>query len=321
MISIFVCSRINGNKNSKLLGLVESLIKNSNSVNNYELLVKFDDDDNEAFSAIKKIEKLPVNFSYLFGKRERGYIDIHKGYASLIKIANPKFKIYTCFADDFIVIQKNWDLEVLKLYKNINLKYFIIHQRPHPPQRDQPSDGLDNSLNKNLFFKKFKFRKSFNPNYLEDLYVIDEAPMWSAELIKLLNSFGTVSFTDAWTLVFQNYLFAKYKVNITYFTNKEIIYRNLLDEIDGKKSKRWSSDRKFNFNFIKSDKFIFDTQNEVDKVFSQINKSQQEFIRARLKYLYEVYFKNMIIEKFFIVTYFITKIFIKYSKRIYKSIK
>ena len=82
---------------------------------------------------------------------------MHKGYASLIKLANPKFKIYSCFVDDFEVIQKNWDLEVLKLYKNINLKYFIIHQRPHPPQRDQPSNGFDNSLNKNLFFKKFNF--------------------------------------------------------------------------------------------------------------------------------------------------------------------
>lgn len=61
MISICVCCRINGNKNS-------------NSVNNYELLVKFDDDENEAFSIIKKIEKLPVNFSYLFGKKEREVI-------------------------------------------------------------------------------------------------------------------------------------------------------------------------------------------------------------------------------------------------------
>lgn len=82
---------------------------------------------------------------------------MHKGYASLIKLANSKFKIYSCFVDDFEVIQKNWDLKVLKLYKNINLKYFIIHQRPHQPQRDQPSNGLDNSLNKNLFLKNLIF--------------------------------------------------------------------------------------------------------------------------------------------------------------------
>jgi len=241
--SIIVTSRVQGNKNHRLPILLDTLKENTREINDIEVLIKYDDDDEHAHDLYHRIygsawEKYPFKMKQIFGKRGRGYIDIHKGYNSLLKFVSNETKIIVAMADDFTV-EKDWDIKMDDCVKDAG-DYFIIHQRPHPPIT-RPN------------FSHEKFDVSYNPFYSEDLHIIDEAPAWSKALIDAVKDFP-LSFTDAWTLCVERVLWFKHDIRLTRFTDGLIINR-YTSEVDQPENDRWNTDRKTNFDYMKTQEF------------------------------------------------------------------
>jgi hypothetical protein len=253
MISVIVTSRVDGNINHNLNELVRSLAEHSRRPGDIELLVKFDNNDNLAREAEATLfnKKVPFWIKCAYGPRERGYIDIHHGYNQLLPMMNPTTKIVIAMADDFRA-EPGWDSALRNVSEGAT-DYFIIHQRPHPIPKDQ------------FLNKTGQARTAFNlENNMfegEDLYIINEAPAWSKQLLDACGDIcgGSgevfpVSFTDAWTLCLEYVLWHQYEINITKFIPEIFINRKTC-EVDQPSNERWSTDRKVNFDYIKSNPF------------------------------------------------------------------
>jgi hypothetical protein len=256
IISIFITSRVSGNKNHGLKELLKTLAKNT-SESQYEVLVKFDDNDPDADDVIDTLSQFDLTIKHLKGPQGRGYEDIHEGYTSLIPLANPNSSIFICMADDFVVVP-NWDVTLRKAFQKFSGEMCIVHQRPHPPS-NRNSVGV------------FPHNPTFSNVPFADLYIIDEAPAWSADLIRMIGSFGPISFTDLWTLVIEKELY-KNRIYITGFTESEIIYRKLHEEIDFVNTERWNGARKRNFDYAKSIDFEEQIKDNIKKIIEYYNE-------------------------------------------------
>ena len=266
-ISIFITSRVSGNANHGLTELIRSLEANSDNLGQIEVLVKFDDDDEGVTPLLEMLEKSNISTKYVFGARGRGYEDIHDGYSSLLKFASTESKIYICMADDFEVVT-HWDTTLLEAFRLAKTPYAIVHQRPHPPS-NRASLGLT------------KYNPLFDDVDFEHLYIIDEAPAWSSELIKTLGNFGPISFTDLWTKVIEKELFQK-GLNLTYFTKDEIVHRKLHPGIDTEASERWLGARKRNFDFSKTSDFSDKIEKNLTDITKAIKKRPVNYLIAAM---------------------------------------
>jgi hypothetical protein len=157
------------------------------------------------------------------------------------------------FADDFVVTQPNWDTTVLAETTHFEDDIYMIHQRPHP-----------------CFYRPHFNEQPFYPHYnldhMDALAIIDEGPFWSRKLLEICGGLGHVSFTDAWSLVIQWYLYADHGLNRTRFLDQPQVYRVLHDEVDTRESDRWDTDRRINFEFIASDFYRTMVQNQARNV-------------------------------------------------------
>lgn len=251
-ISILVTSRVEGNTNSEIFSLFESLSNQSFDHRNFEVLIKYDTDDSLADEVIRKIELMHYPFSIYTckGVRGRGYIDIHDGYNMLLNMVHPDSEIIGAMADDFRVV-RNWDKAILDSSQGLG-EFFIIHQRPHP--RKEWPNGIGNNYD-----GMKEFDMSNNMFDSSELHIIDEAPLWSKGLIKQLSRLDLgvfpVSFTDAWTVCLEYVLWNIYQIRLTAFLDKIYITRTT-GPMDQDDNERWHTDRKVNFEYINSQEFI-----------------------------------------------------------------
>lgn len=266
-ISIFVTSRVSGNANHGLAELIRSLERNSYNLEQIEILVKFDEDDEGVKPLLKMLKMSEIMTKHTFGPRGRGYEDIHIGYTSLLSFVSPNSKIYICMADDFEVV-KHWDTDLLEAFRLAKTPYAIVHQRPHPPT-DRAS------------FELTKYNPLFDSVDFEHLYIIDEAPAWSSDLIQATGGFGPISFTDLWTKVLEKELFLK-GLNLSYFTENEIVYRKLHPTVDTDLSERWLGARKRNFDFSKTPKFSTEIEKNVSAITKSLLKNPKYFLTAAI---------------------------------------
>lgn len=247
LISILISSRADGNVNHNLVGLLDSLRKNTTYPDAVEVLVKYDADDWDFPDVRTKIisQHYPFRIKFAVGLRERGYIDIHKGYNQLLDFVDPSAEIITAMADDFTVLE-GWDFQMRDVVKDAG-DYFIIHQRKHPFLERHP-DGFEvfRPNHEEVFFDMDFFDMFRSDN----LFVIDEAPAWSKAVISAAGYFP-ISFTDAWTLTLEQILWRLHKENITYFMPTPFIQRTLCEN-DEQDNIRWNTDRKKNFEYIRS---------------------------------------------------------------------
>lgn len=269
MISLLVCSRISGNKNFALFNLLESLKRMSSNYENFEVLVKFDSDDKRVGRVLPKLDTYPFKIKYIIEPRGRGYIDLHGFYNRLFSLVDERSVVIGAMADDFEVIYKGWDEVILEKAKTFEDQVFIIHGRPHPPTSREN-------------YKEQKFNLDFDIDSIEDLAIIDEAPFWSRKLLDICGGLGHVSFTDAWTLCLEYFLFHRYGINRTLFTEQPIAYRKLYEGIDQPISTRWWSDRAYNFAFIRSSFYKTLVEYQALNIFLNLNSdieiSKQQFV-------------------------------------------
>lgn len=257
MISLLVCSRISGNKNFLLPNLLESLKRMSSNYENFEVLIKFDSDDKGVSKVLPKLDTYPFKIKYIIEPRGRGYVDLHVFYNRLFSQVDERSIVIGAMADDFEIIQEGWDEVVLSKTNVFEDQIFIIHGRPHPP-----------SSRRN--YQEQKFYLDFDINNLKELYIIDEAPLWSRKLLDTCGGFGHLSFTDAWTLILEYFLFHRCSINHTIFLEQPIIHRRLNEKIDKQSAPRWWTDRANNFAFVRSGFYETLVEQQALNIYSHI---------------------------------------------------
>lgn len=240
MISLLVCSRISENKNWSLFKLLESLKQKSSNYENFEVLIKFDSDDKKVCRVLPKLDTYPFKVKHIIEPRGRGYLDLHVFYNRLFSLVDERSVVIAAMGDDFEIIQEGWDKIILSKTNIFPDQIFIIHGRPHPPTSREN-------------YQEQKFYLDFDINALEDLYIIDEAPLWSRRLIDICGGFGSTSTTDCWTLSLEYFLYHRCGINRTVFMEQPYAYRSTMDEVDQKIAPRWWTDRVTIFAFIRSD--------------------------------------------------------------------
>jgi len=257
MISLLVCSRFDGNENNNLANLISSLNKNTTNPDKIELLIKIDDNDSKADKLSEILKTANFKTDYIVGAQNLGYISIHEGYSSLLKITDRSCLFCGAVADDMVSILKGWDEEILKIPST----HVIIHGRPHPRKYYKPNDDISNFKPKDGFFNV-----NFEYKDMEELYVIDEAPFWSKSLLDCCNHDFLISFTDVWTLALEKMLWDRYKKVLTYFI-PQFFYRNVNQRIDSRENKyRWEIQRRNNFNYVSSKDFEKALQQQAENI-------------------------------------------------------
>ena len=268
MFSAILTSRIEGNGDSRLIGLLDSIEKNSHIHNSFEVLIKFDNDDTEAYKLVSKFPSYSFKINHIFDERGRGAMDFHIGYTTLLSIANPNTIFFITLADDFVV-KKDWDLILSStlnimgdepkskkwvLYNKIEDDIFLIQHSPYP-------DNLN-----------------FDKNNIENITGLEIAPAFSKKFIYLCGGFGYTSFTDAWVVLLQHELKHTHNIDITNFTNKEYVER--LEQGTGMsilEQANRNGQRLCNFNLMKS-KFYQDTIKTQAEVLAVYYKRREKII-------------------------------------------
>lgn len=124
MISFLLPTR---NRSDKLKTLLDSFIKTASSIDNYEVILVFDDDDDEH---IKQFESIPKNFNYKKIVMKRvGYNNLHEYYNTAA--LNSSGEWLWVWNDDSKMISKNWDL-IINEYNN---QFLILN-----PWNTRPED-------------------------------------------------------------------------------------------------------------------------------------------------------------------------------------
>jgi hypothetical protein len=183
----------------------------------------------------------------------------------LFTIVDEKSLVLVAIGDDFKIIQRGWDEIILSRVKLYPDQIFIIHGRPHPP-----------TDRKN--YQEQKFYLTFDINALEDLYIIDEAPLWSRKLIDICGGFGSTSTTDCWTLTLEYFLFHRCGINRTIFLEELFVYRTTKDEVDQPVAMRWWTDRPKIFAFLRSPFYKALVEQQALNIYNYIKMSEIEAV-------------------------------------------
>ncbi len=175
MITIMLGCRAEGNSNSNLHDFLLALAANAESKDNYEVLIKFDEDDTYLESLYQIIVKFAncINIKTIVTPRGQGYSDLHKAYLDLLLISNSNSKLYWVLSDDAMVIGYCWDRKLLQVAEEHENQTFVITPCNKPFYSDMSSE--------------------------EALNIMDNYPVWSAAWIATCGGFGYTFSTDGWT--------------------------------------------------------------------------------------------------------------------------
>lgn len=269
-IAIIISSRVEGNVNHGLAKLLDSMVRRSEKHSNFEVLVKYDHDDTHALPKMNWINgnRYPFPVRQFWGERGCGYIDIHRGYNQLMNELSSDTEIVGAMADDFVV-HEYWDQAILNVVRGSG-EYFIIHQRPHPWLRDEDGKMKILRVAPNIY----PFDMSQDMFDASNLHVIDEAPLWSRKLLDAVQirydpEIFPVSFTDAWTLCLEYVLYQNHGVTLTKFLPDQYVERTLCS-VDQIGNERWHTDRKVNFDYIKSSAFRYLVALQAERVAEMV---------------------------------------------------
>jgi hypothetical protein len=263
MISILVCSRISGNKNFGLPDFLDSLKRMSSNYENFEVLVKFDSDDEKVPRLLPKLESYPFKIKYLVEPRGRGYLDLHVFYNKLFSLVDERSVVIGAMADDFEIIQEGWDEIILSKVNIFPDQVFIIRTGSSVIALKDRQDPQGS-----------QFYLDFDIDSLENDGACDEAPLWSRKLLEICGGVGPISFTDAWTVTLEYFLFHTCGIYRTIFLQKPAIYRKGKEEVDGTIALRWWTDRAANFAFARSHFFKALVEQQAVNIYSNIKLSE-----------------------------------------------
>lgn len=163
-ISILIAYRKEGNETSNIERCLESLRNTANNPDNYEILIKCDDDDIHEVLGARCIST----------PRASGYADLHKYYMDLFAIASPESELFWVLSDDVEIKMQDWDVALLDIAKQHIGKPYVI--------------------NTATIFNMLTTNKN------EAINGADSYPLWSRNWLAIAG-FGYVWATDGWTSI------------------------------------------------------------------------------------------------------------------------
>ena len=236
MISILVNSRYQGYENKGDINkFLISLRSSLHSKKNVEIIFKLDLDDKECFERLSNInsDHSDLNIKYVITPRYY-YKGLHLGYKDCFYLTDKNSKIITCMADDFYFEKTGWDKELLELTEHFEAKDLFAVQ-------------------------------DFISKTPEQVPI---SPMWSRKLIEILDGFGPVFATDAWSMDICNYLMQIDKSKVIIY---DIQTKRHLCKMDTPSDKRWYTDRNEAITYLKSVEYLEYLQNDMSKIDNYLN--------------------------------------------------
>lgn len=117
LVSVLIASR---KRMKRLCSSVESIFRTATS-KDFEVLVRFDDDDNESLNNLHMLDKFKEKLKYIVGPRFNGYNSHPVFMDELSAIAQGDWLFF--LDDDGVILGKGWDEKL----KNVPLSGKIVH--------------------------------------------------------------------------------------------------------------------------------------------------------------------------------------------------
>jgi len=108
LASILIPTR---NRFDSLLKAVNSIVNTANNLDRVEIVMRFDEDDENSLSRLDELPTDKVDINVMIGERYK-YIELHKYVNEMCKETRGKFILW--FNDDCIIETKNWDNIIFK---------------------------------------------------------------------------------------------------------------------------------------------------------------------------------------------------------------
>jgi len=130
-ITILMPSRMAGNENSRFRACLSSLADHADDATNFELLIKFDDDDQDLPTLLGIVKEFRNRFSirHIVTSRASGYGDLHKAALDLLRIADANSVLFWGLGDDCVVQSPGWDTKMLARCHDYDDGLFVLHFR------------------------------------------------------------------------------------------------------------------------------------------------------------------------------------------------
>lgn len=224
-IALLLCSRQEGNPNSNLVRLLNSIRATCADPNSVEVLVKLDDDDPGVAGVLTKIAslRLPFRIETMVTPPGLGYLDLHKHYGDLLPLVSLDMQLISVVADD-VVFRRGWARTVSAGYEQGVAQFgqsrlFVLHQ-----------DDRYRWLNP-------------CPDAERATQAPDPWPMWTREWLDVCGGFGPVAFTDAWTACIEVSLRNRFNHDARIILGRPILVRRL-SKVDLPGSDRYETVRR-----------------------------------------------------------------------------
>ncbi len=211
-VSLIMCCRIKGNENSDLMNVLRNFVEKASSHERMEILIKFDDDDDDAAKVFDELKSLPVTVKYIVTPRGLGFADLHKACMDLFTIADLNSELFWGITDDMDLYTNEWDRIIYQTYKAAKIKTCTIR------------------LGKMIKFHRISLA--------ETPHKLDSFPVWSRGWL----TSATIGYTtgcDIWTNMIEYLLFRDYGIDNRLKPKQHISFRRrihpVLDQYDSEK--------------------------------------------------------------------------------------
>ncbi|MHB8618818.1 MAG: tetratricopeptide repeat protein [Chloroflexota bacterium] len=267
MLTVLVNSRISGNDNWGLLDLLEDFRQKSASHRNFEVCVKFDDDDPKVPEVLPKLTEFPFVVKYLVEPRGRGYEDMHQFMYRTFSIADRRSVAVGVVSDDFFVAVEGWDEAMLSKCHQWDDDIFVMHGEPHRPH-------YRNNVLTHKFWPFADLRDI-------DLLGADISPWWSRRWVEICGGFGPTWSCDSWIMHLEWELYHVYGIERTAFLDQPVFGRKMNPRIDLDQGERWHGVRKRTHDYFQTDFYRTMVQQEARNL--ALNILAGDLVEARAK--------------------------------------
>lgn len=268
-ISLILSSRIKGNKNSKLLECLRGFADKAENKDSFEVLIKFDDDDEDAAKLNEEVKKLPIKVRTITTPRGKGYADLHKAYLDLFVLAAPSSKLFWVISDDLEIFSQNWDQALIEAYKKSGEKTAVLHAN--------------------------KLKNMATLTYMSSVEKVDCYPIWSRKWL-CSAGFGYSFSTDGWTGIIEFLVFTNHNIDNRIVVENLKYERHIDPEIDSATSPRWINERQKLLDMVASDNFRNIAAETAATVAAKINKEGKKRVSSLLG-VRQLIYKNFMDKK------------------------
>lgn len=183
-------SRVKNNPDSNIHNMIQSLISCGATVDNCELLIKYDQDDEDA----KKIDltKYPINVKRFCWSRGEGRHSIHLDHFYLFSKHSKQSRFVMLSSDDFTFTRKGFIDDILAIKE----KYAFVG-----PARPRVELYSENFLNEN-YMNVWKHNEGVS------------LPCMTTQTLKVLQNYGWQCNADNWVTLICILLYRNYKLDL-----------------------------------------------------------------------------------------------------------